>query len=98
MSADQPSTPLPGYRTQSADTGFEIEQLLVDAYRRMPPWEKARRVGEMIQALETLALAGIADRHPESSGRERRLRLAALRLDRDTMVQAFGWDPAVHRY
>jgi hypothetical protein len=52
----------------------------------------------MVQALETLALAGIADRHPQADERERRLRLAALRLERDTMVNAFGWDPAVNGY
>ena len=98
MSAHQPSPALPGYRTQSPDTDVAAERLLVDAYRRMPPWEKARRVGEMIQALETLALAGIVDRHPDSTDHERRLRLAALRFDRDTMVRAFGWDPAVHGY
>lgn len=64
----------------------------------MPPWEKANRVGEMVQALDTLALAGIADRHPQATEHERRLRLAALRLNRDTMVRAFGWDPALRGY
>jgi hypothetical protein len=98
MSAEQVPPRSRHYRTQSADTAFDVEQLLVEAYRRMPPWEKARRVGEMVQTLETLALAGIADRHPQATPQERRLRLAALRLDRDTMVRAFGWDPAVHGY
>ena len=88
----------PGYRTQSGDTDFEVERLMIEAYRRMPPWEKARRVGEMVHTLEVLALAGIANRHPEATERERRLRLAALRLDRETMVRAFGWDPQLHGY
>jgi hypothetical protein len=87
-----------GYQTQSADTAIDAERVLIEAYRRMPPWEKARRVSEMTQAVETLALAGIAERHPGASDRERRLRLAALRLDRETMVRAFDWDPAVHGY
>jgi hypothetical protein len=98
MSADRRSSPSSEYRTQSADTAIDVELVLIEAYRRMPSWEKARRVGEMVQTVETLALAGIADRHPESTERERRLRLAALRLDRDTMVRAFGWDPAVRGY
>jgi hypothetical protein len=50
------------YRTQSDDTDVEVERLLIEAYRRMPPWENARRVGEMLHALDTLALAGIASR------------------------------------
>jgi hypothetical protein len=96
--AERSQTPPRGYRTQAPDTDYEIEQIIVEAYRRMPPWEKLLRVGEMVQALETLALAGIADRHPQADERERRLRLAALRLERDTMVNAFGWDPAVNGY
>ena len=98
MPTDHPLRPPPGYRTQSGDTDFEVERLILEAYRRMPPWEKARRVGEMVHTLEMLALAGIAGRHPEATERERRLRLAALRLDRQTMVGAFGWDPALHGY
>ena len=42
MSIDHPSTPPPEYRTQSEDTDFEVEQMMVQAYRRMPPWEKIR--------------------------------------------------------
>ena len=98
MSADSRSAPPPEYRTQSADTGFDVEQLLVEAYRRMPSWEKARRMGDIVQAIDALALAGIIARHPQASERERRFRRAALRLDRDTMVRAFGWDPAIHGY
>jgi hypothetical protein len=98
MPPPQQPTPPAGYRTQSADTDFGVEQLLIEAYRRMPPWEKAHRVSDMIRTLDTLALACIIARHPEANERERRLRLAALRLDRDTMLHAFGWDPAVHGY
>lgn len=92
------TAPPAGYRTQPEDTEYEIERRLIEAYRRMPSWEKARRVGEMVRALDQLALAGIATRHPHAGARERQLRLAALRLGRDVMVQAFGWDPLVHGY
>ena len=97
MRLDRPPTPPPGYRPQAVDTCFEVERLLIEAYRRMPSWEKARRLGDMAQALETLALAGIADRYPQATEREHRLRLAALRLDRDTMIRAFRWDPEADR-
>ncbi len=35
---------------------------------------------------------------PDISERELKLRLAALRLDRQTMIDAFGWDPVVEGY
>jgi hypothetical protein len=87
-----------GYRTQSSDTSYEAERMLIDAWRRMAPWEKARRMTELMAAVDALALVGIATRHPHATARERQLRLAALRLDRETMVRVFGWDPAVHGY
>jgi hypothetical protein len=85
-----------GYRTQSPDTSFDIEQILIDAYRRMPPWEKAQRVRDTTLAVEALALAGIRARHPAATARECCLRLASLRLGRDIMTQVFGWDPVEH--
>ncbi len=40
-----------------------------------------------------LALAGLRGRFPEAAGRERALRLGALTIERDLMIEAFGWDP-----
>jgi len=34
--------------------------------------------------------------YPEASEREIFLRVAARRLDRETMVRAYGWDPELH--
>jgi hypothetical protein len=90
VSLDRTSERASSYRTQSDDTSVDVERLLFDAYRRMPPWEKARRVTEMVAALDTLALAGVAARHPLADERERRLRVGALRLDADTMRRANG--------
>jgi hypothetical protein len=87
-----------GYRTQSPDTSRKVESILIEAYRRMSTWEKVRRVTEMTRACEQLARIGIQARHPEATGREVYLRLAALKLDRETMVRAFGWDPEQEGY
>lgn len=87
-----------GYRTQSADTSPEVERILIEAYRRMPPWEKVRRLTEIFRACEQLALAGILERYPQASEREIRLRLGALRLNREAMVRVFGWDPVREGY
>ena len=53
---------------------------------------------DLNRAADEMALAGIRMRHPEASDRELRLRLAALRLDRGTMVRVFGWDPEREGY
>ncbi|MBI3099785.1 MAG: hypothetical protein HYY93_16360 [Planctomycetes bacterium] len=87
-----------GYRTQSDDTSFEAEQVQIAAFRGMSISEKARRLTEMWRAAEQLARAGIRSRHPDSTAEEIRLRMAALRFDRETMVGVFGWDPAVKGY
>lgn len=51
---------------------------------------------EMIEALcadvGTLARAGLRIRYPDASEREMALRLGALTMPRDLMVEAFGWD------
>ena len=80
------------------DTSPEIEAVLIDGYRRMSPAEKLARVGALNRAVQQLALAGIRARHRGVSDREARLRLAALWLDRDTMMRVFGWDPEAEGY
>lgn len=80
-----------------SDSSPAIEQFVIDGYRRMTPSDKLARVVALNSALEQLASAGIRARHgPDMSDRERRLRLAALRLDAPIMRDVFGWDPDVH--
>ena len=40
-----------------------------------------------------MAESGVRARYPEASEREVFLRSAALRLPRDLMIRAYGWDP-----
>jgi hypothetical protein len=55
---------------------------------------KLERVVALNRALDQLASARLRDRYgPGISDRELALRLAALRLDARTMIQAFDWDP-----
>lgn len=84
-------------RTGKSDTDSAVEAVLIAGYRRMSPAQKLERVADLNRSLRALALAGIHQRFgPDLSDRERRLRLAALSIDRDTMVRAFGWDPETH--
>ena len=81
-------------RTQSIDTPPEIEAIQVRLYREMGPRGRLAAAAELNEALDDLALAGIRSRHGALPEAESRLRLFALRLSREQMVDAFGWDPA----
>jgi hypothetical protein len=85
-------------RTQSTDTPPEIEEILLEGYRRMPPVEKLRQVFDLNRTAQRMAAMRIQARYGDLSERELRLRLAALWLDRETMIAAFGWDPEVEGY
>ncbi|MND02311.1 hypothetical protein D3C83_216470 [compost metagenome] len=63
----------------------------------MTPAEKLGEALELDRALDVLALAGIRLRHGRLPAREERLRLFSLRLGRETMIRAFGWDPGPAR-
>jgi hypothetical protein len=86
-------------RTLSPDTPPEIEEILLEGYRRMTPQQKLARVMDLNRAVQEMAAARIrTDYGPGLSERELHLRLAALWLDRETMIRAFGWDPEVEGY
>jgi hypothetical protein len=86
-------------RTQSPDTPAEIEQRLVEEYRRMSPGQRLMMAMEMNRAVQQMAAARIRAQYgPDLPERELQLRLAALWIDRDTMVRAFGWDPRAEGY
>ena len=86
-------------RTLSPDTPPEVEEILLEGYRRMTPQQKLARVMDLNRAVQEMASARIrAEYGPSLPERELRLRLAALWLDRETMIRAFGWDPEVEGY
>ncbi|MFQ5568619.1 MAG: hypothetical protein ACE5G0_03025 [Rhodothermales bacterium] len=81
------------------DTSPAAEQVLIEGYRAMSPRQKLQRVVALNRALEQLATARLRARYGEAMPeRERRLRLAALRLDREVMIHIFHWDPQEHGY
>lgn len=81
-------------RTQSMDTPPEIEAIQIRLYCEMGPRGRFAAALELNDALDHLALAGIRSRHGALADNESRLRLFALRLSREQMIGAFGWDPA----
>lgn len=84
-------------RSGKSDTSPDVEEILVAGYRRMTPGQRLDRVADLNRALRELALAGIRQRYGAGlTAEEEKLRLAALSIDRETMIRAFGWDPDEH--
>jgi len=84
-------------RVGKSDTPRDVESFIVEGYRRMNPVEKMDRVRMLNRSVRILAIAGIRERYGgDLSEKEVQLRLAALTIDRETMIQAFGWDPEEH--
>ena len=78
----------------SMDTSLEAEEILLDAYRRMSPAEKLGCVEALNRSVEAMASARLRSQYgPDLSREELEIRLASLRLDQQTMVEVFHWDP-----
>lgn len=83
----------------SPDTPPEVEEILLERYRQMSPQEKLRQVFELNRMAQRMAAMRIQTQYgPNLPERELRLRLASLWLDRETMIEAFGWDPEIEGY
>lgn len=80
------------------DMPSHIQEILVEGYRKMPPWEKMKRVSELNKAIQQLALSRIRKQYGDIPEQEKKLRLASLWLDRETMIRVFNWDPQKEGY
>ena len=80
------------------DTDIKVQKILIEGYRRMTPQQKFHRVSELNKSIQQFALARIRKEYGNISEREKRLRLASLWLDRETMIKVFGWDPQEKGY
>lgn len=79
--------------TQSRDTDPDVERLLIERYRSMTPSQKLSRVIDLNRTAEAMATARLERTYGPLEPRELELRLASLRLDRQTMIEVFDWDP-----
>jgi hypothetical protein len=75
------------------DTDPKALEVFFRLQREMTPSQKINLVFELNETLMGSQMAEIRARHPEASGREVFLRMAARRLDRETMIRVYGWDP-----
>ncbi len=79
-----------------SDTDPRSLEVLLALQRRMPPEQKVALVFELSDMLLRLSEQRVRELHPGASETEVFLRMASRHLDRDTMIRAYGWDPADH--
>ena len=79
--------------TLAADTTPQVERLLVERLRQMPPW---RKMALMAETIRTLALAGLCLRHPDDTPALRRRRLADPLIGPELASRARGPWPEVY--
>lgn len=72
------------------DTSPEAEAMLIDLLRQAPAWRKLALVDDLNQAVRTLALSGLRQRHPHASEAELRRRLADILLGPELAEKAYG--------
>ena len=77
------------------DTPDSVQAMVVERWRAMSPTELLHVVDRLNASCERLSEAGVRQRHPAADDDEVRLRVIALRLGRDLMVEVYGWDPDV---
>ena len=78
------------------DTDPEALEVFLELHRRMTPTQRLARVFELTAFQESLQQASVRRMYPQADEREIFLRVASRRLDRDTMIQVYGWDPDLH--
>jgi hypothetical protein len=75
------------------DTDPRVMEVWLDMLRAKTPGERILMAFELSDFAVRMAESGVRERYPEASEREIFLRSAALRLPRDLMIRAYGWDP-----
>ena len=80
------------------DTTPEAERVIIELARATPVWRKFEQVAETTETCRAFAMAGLRERYPEATQEELRRRLAALVLDRETVIRVYGWDPKIEGY
>ena len=81
---------------QFADTDPRAMEVWLGLLRRKTPGERIAIAFELSDFAVCVSESGARARYPEASEREIFLRSASLRLPRDLMIRAYGWDPELN--
>jgi hypothetical protein len=80
------------------DTDEKTEGVLIEINRSMPDWKKCQQIFSLIEMGRQLALTGLKMRYPNADEEELKKRYAALVLDKETVIKAYGWNPDIEGY
>lgn len=75
------------------DTDPRAMEVWLELLRGKTPGEKIEMAFGLTDFALRMAESGVRVNYPLASEREVFLRTAALRLPRDLMIKAYGWDP-----
>ena len=76
-----------------SDTDPRVMEVWTELLRRKTPGERIALAFELSEFAIRMSESGVRERYPDASEREIFLRAAALRLPRELMIRAYGWDP-----
>ncbi len=68
----------------------------IGLHQAMTPSQRLNRVFELGQFQQSLQAANIRSLYPHADEQEVFLRVAARKLGRELMIQAYNWDPDLH--
>jgi hypothetical protein len=75
------------------DTSPEAMEVWLEILRNKKPGERMTMALQLTEFAIRVSESGVRARYPDASEREVFLRAAALRIPRDLMIRAYGWDP-----
>ncbi len=78
------------------DTDPRAREVWMEVLRSKTPGERIDIAFNLTEFALRMAESGVRARYPGASEREIFLRSAALRLPRELMIRAYGWDPDAH--
>jgi hypothetical protein len=78
------------------DTDPRALEIWMNVLRSKTPGERIEIAFNLTEFALQMAESGVRARFPGAPEREIFLRCAALRIPRDLMIRAYGWDPEEH--
>jgi hypothetical protein len=78
------------------DTSTGALEVYLQLHRNMTQGQRIARIFELCDFQAALQQSSVRAMYPDADEREVFLRVAARRLDRETMIKAYGWDPDLH--
>lgn len=73
-----------------SDTHPKITRIQIEILRRMPPWQKIALLSSLNETVQTLAIAGIKQRHPHATPEQIQRIWAEMTLGAELANKVYG--------